>query len=83
MHPLPHDDQLLRIMARRVRDLRHARGLSQQAMADALGVNRAYLSGIERADRNVTLISLVRFADLLGVTPQSLLQELEPSPPDD
>src|ERR671936_430598 len=47
-----HIDILTRF-GRRVRDLRTARGQSQETLADACGIDRTYISGIERGRRNV------------------------------
>ncbi len=52
---------------------RTARGLSQEAFADILGVHRTYMGGLERGERNVTLQTIERLAERLGVDPASLL----------
>lgn len=52
---------------------RAARGLSQEAFADILGVHRTYMGGLERGERNVTLQTIERLAERLGVDPTSLL----------
>lgn len=48
---------------------RTARGLSQEALAEVLGVHRTYMGGVERGERNLTLKSVERIADRLGVDP--------------
>lgn len=62
-------------IGRNLRRLRTARGLSQEALADALGLHRTYVSGIERGERNLTLRSVERLADLLEVETLTLLAE--------
>ena len=52
---------------------REARGLSQEAFADELGVHRTYMGGVERGERNLTLKSLERLAARAGVDPLVLL----------
>ena len=53
---------------------RRARGLSQEAMADELGVHRTYMGGVERGERNLTLKSVERIAERLGIDPLGLLK---------
>ena len=54
--------------------LRQKRGLSQEALAEVLGVHRTYMGGVERGERNLTLKSVERIADRLGIDPVSLLR---------
>lgn len=56
-----------------LRKYRAARGLSQEAFADILGVHRTYVGGLERGERNVSLRALERYADRLHLKPLSLL----------
>lgn len=52
----------------RVRELRHQRGVSQEAFADECGVHRTYMSGIERGLRNVSIENVVKIARALEVS---------------
>jgi transcriptional regulator with XRE-family HTH domain len=58
-----------------MRQLRAARGLSQEALAHECGVNRTYLSAVERAERNVSIDNIGRIAAGLKVEPWSLLKD--------
>lgn len=69
------DGHLQDLVGRNLRRLRQERGLSQEDFADALGVHRTYMGGVERGERNLTLRSLERLAERAGVSPLSLLQE--------
>lgn len=51
----------------RVKTLRLQLGLSQEAFADKCGLDRTYISGIERGVRNPTLEVIAVIADGLGV----------------
>lgn len=64
---------LQRIVGKNLRSYRTARGLSQEAFADQLGVHRTYMGGLERGERNLTLQTLERLAKQLGVDPRELL----------
>lgn len=67
------DGDLQRALGRNLRGLRVARGLSQESLADALGVHRTYMGGLERGERNPTLRSVERIAARLDVDPLALL----------
>ena len=56
----------------RMRELRKARGLSQEALAFACGLDRSYLGAIERGEKNVSLVNIHRIADALGAAPGEL-----------
>ena len=52
---------------RRLRELRLERGLSQERLAHRSGLDRTYISSCEAGRRNVTLRTIHRIADALGV----------------
>jgi len=58
-----------------VRRYRVAAGISQEAVAARMGVDRAYVSAIERGAQNVTLLSLWEIAQALSVRPKDLFDE--------
>jgi len=61
----------------RVRKLRKAKGLSQEAFASLCGLDRTYISGIERGVRNVSLVNLGLIAEALGISLSELMQGME------
>ena len=62
------------VIARNVRRLRKARGLSQEALAEECGYHRTYVGGIERSERNITIATLEALAGALSVDPLRLLE---------
>ena len=52
----------------RVRELREAKGLSQEELAFKAGVHRTYLGGIERGERNPSLKNISLIANALGIS---------------
>ncbi|MGH9083197.1 MAG: helix-turn-helix domain-containing protein [Acidimicrobiales bacterium] len=69
------EGELQRRLGRNLRAERAARALSQEAFADMVGVHRTYVGGLERGERNVTLQTIERLAERLGVDPAVLLEE--------
>jgi len=49
--------------------------LSQEALAHECGMNRTYLSSVERTERNVSIDNVARLARGLGVEPWTLLRD--------
>ncbi len=68
------EGDLQRILGQNLRAYREARGLSQEAFADVLGVHRTYMGGVERGERNLTLKSVERIAAQVDLEPLTLLQ---------
>jgi transcriptional regulator with XRE-family HTH domain len=64
-----------RIFGANVRRYRLVARLSQEAVAERMGVDRAYISGIERGQQNATLLTIWHASQALGVRPVDLLDE--------
>ncbi len=50
-----------------IRSIRHERGLSQEGLADKAGLDRTYVGGIERGERNFSILNLEKISKALGV----------------
>lgn len=61
---------------RKVRRLREARGWSQEHLAVVVGLDRSYVGGVERGERNISLENIAKFAKALDV-PMSQLMDFE------
>lgn len=66
MHP--QEQVILRAFGHRVREIRKERGLSQEHLADNAGLDRTYIGGVERGERNISLFNIHRIAHALDVT---------------
>lgn len=69
------DDEtgIVDVLAAAVRRTRKALGLSQEDLALEAGLDRTYVSQVERGTRNCTIIVLARLARALKTTPDRLL----------
>jgi transcriptional regulator with XRE-family HTH domain len=67
-----------KIVGVNVRRGRLARGLTQERLAFDSEIDLTYLGGIERGNRNPSLLVLVRIADALSMRPSDLLRERVP-----
>ncbi|MCL9998666.1 MAG: helix-turn-helix domain-containing protein [Erythrobacter sp.] len=67
---------LRQILADNLRRARVAAGLSQEELADAAGVDRTYVSALERCKYAASLDVMERLATALSVNPASLLADV-------
>lgn len=68
--------QVKKALGNRLRELRHQQGLSQEALAFACGLDRTYIGGVERGERNISLINIYKVAAALQIAPGDLLPVL-------
>jgi transcriptional regulator with XRE-family HTH domain len=60
-----------------VRARRKAVGMSQEALADAAGIDRSHMGKIERGERNLTLLNVIKIASALHGRASDLLGEAD------
>ena len=65
-----------RLFGERVRALRAVTGLTQEELGAAAGLHRTYIGGVERGERNVSLMNILRLATALRVDPAELVTGL-------
>lgn len=63
------------MVGRNVRRLRMEAGLSQAELAERMGVDRAYVSGLELGQRNPTVVTLWHIGKALGVRLRSFFED--------
>jgi transcriptional regulator with XRE-family HTH domain len=76
-HSMSNDSDILKRFGQRVRLLRKRAGLSQEAFADECGLDRTYVGGIERGERNIALRNIEVIALALGLTLSKLMHGLD------
>jgi transcriptional regulator with XRE-family HTH domain len=57
-----------------VRLAREAKGLSQEVLAMRADLDRTYIGGVERGERNISLVNICRIAFALDVIPSTLMK---------
>lgn len=70
----------LKLVGENVRKTRKERGMTQEELAEKVGLQNTYIGGIERGERNISLETLEKVANGLEVKPNTLLdfKDLEP-----
>lgn len=66
-------ERIKREFGLRLRRLRQEKGLSQEGLALACNLDRTYIGGVERGERNVSLINIYKIARALGTPAKELL----------
>ena len=68
------DRTLITQFGKRIRQLRQARGLSQEKLAELTGFHRTYIGMIERGERNLSLSNIGVFARIFELSVSELLE---------
>ncbi len=68
---------MLLALGQRIRELRTARGYSQESFADKCGVHRTFMGTIERGESNLSFQNIAKVATTLGITLSTLFFEIE------
>lgn len=71
------DDANLKSFGQAVRTLRKRIGLSQESLAFKSELDRTYVGGVERGERNISLINIIKISKALNVNPSDLFKLLE------
>ena len=66
------DDERLSAIGRGIREIRKARNTSQEALAHMSNIDRSHMGKIERGERNVTALNILRIADALAIKPSEI-----------
>ncbi|MFT9017637.1 helix-turn-helix domain-containing protein [Acetobacter malorum] len=64
--------EFLKEFGARIRQIRKAKGFSQEELASACELDRTYIGGIERGERNISLLNIKKIGTALGVNLREL-----------
>ena len=64
------------VIGQRIRELREKQGLSQEQLAARCRCHRTYVGMVERAEKNISVLGLSKFANALRTTMSALLEGL-------
>jgi transcriptional regulator with XRE-family HTH domain len=68
--------EILKRFGETLREHRQRAGLSQEKLAAKAGIDRTYVGGAERGERNVALVNIVRLAEALNIRAAELLDPI-------
>ncbi len=60
----------------RLKSIRQGKGLSQEALALVCELDRTYIGGVERGERNISLINIHKIARVLETHPSALFEDI-------
>lgn len=67
------NNSILKTIATNIRAKRKSLNISQEELAELANLHRTYIGQVERAEKNITVLSLEKIANALNVSIQSLL----------
>jgi transcriptional regulator with XRE-family HTH domain len=69
--------KLLLNLGQRIRLFRKQKGLSQEELAEVTGLHRTYIGGVERGERNISIVNLTAIAKALDISLSELVQKVD------
>ena len=69
-----HATKIKREFGQRLRAIRQQKGLSQETLGLTCGLDRTYIGGVERGERNISLVNIYKITRALKIKPATLFQ---------
>ena len=69
-------ESILKRFGKAVRAKRNELGVSQEEFADMCGLDRSYVGGVERGERNLSLVNIERIAKALKISLSELFRDM-------
>lgn len=79
METTEHENRpaVLQAFGATIRSLRSEKALSQEEFADRCGLDRTYIGGVERGERNIGLLNICRIAQALQLDVSAIFLRIE------
>ena len=77
---MPRKPIPLKILGERIREMRKYKNLTQEALAYESDIDRSYIGGVERGERNLSFDKLCKIAEALGCDVAALTKDLPEEP---
>lgn len=74
------EKDLLIKLGLRIKELREKSGLTQEELAFISNLHRTYIGMIERAEKNITIATLFKISNALGVSIKEIMQDFDDKP---
>jgi transcriptional regulator with XRE-family HTH domain len=74
------EKDLLIKLGLKIRELREKSGLTQEELAFISNLHRTYIGMIERAEKNITITTLFKISNALGVSIKEIMQDFDDKP---
>lgn len=68
-----HLSDFLKLVGENIRFVRKEKGLTQEELAERINLQQAYIGGVERGERNISMLTLQKIAIGLEVSPEIFL----------
>ncbi|MBK1987065.1 helix-turn-helix transcriptional regulator [Sphaerospermopsis aphanizomenoides BCCUSP55] len=71
----PDNKNIQQKFGSRLRQIRQNLQLSQEELAHLCNLDRSYIGGVERGERNISLVNIHKIADALNISPKEFFDE--------
>jgi transcriptional regulator with XRE-family HTH domain len=70
-----NNENIQKKFGNRLRQIRQNLGLSQEELAHLCNLDRSYVGGVERGERNISLVNIHKIADALNISPREFFND--------
>ena len=68
------EKEILIALGLKIRSVRLSLNLSQEELAEACGIHRTYVSSLERGERNISMLNLIKICKAINFPPEKILE---------
>lgn len=75
MNTIKNEKEILMTIGNNIRKYRNIKGWSQEELADECDLHRTYIGSVERGERNIAILNLIKIKDILELRLEELYPE--------